>query len=42
MTVRGCGACCNVAQGCEGDKDADMHRGRIDGWKVTGLLWLKE
>ena len=42
MTARGYGPCYNVAQGFEGDKDADMHRGRIGGWKVAGLPWSQE
>ncbi len=42
MTARGYGPCYNVAQGFEGDKDVDMHRGRTGGWKVAGLPWLQE
>ena len=42
MTARGYGPCFNVAQGFEGDKDTDMHRGRVGGWKVAGLPWSQE
>ena len=42
MTARGYGPCYNVAQGFEGDKDADRHRGRVGGWKVAGLPWRQE
>ena len=31
--------CLNVAEGFEGDKDPDRHRGRIGGWKARGLPW---
>ncbi|MFQ5565575.1 MAG: rhodanese-like domain-containing protein [Paracoccaceae bacterium] len=31
--------CTNVAEGFEGDLDADGHRGRVNGWKVRGLPW---
>lgn len=31
--------CVNVAEGFEGDLDADRHRGRVNGWKVHGLPW---
>lgn len=39
MTAAGYGPCYNVAEGFEGDKDAEGHRGRIGGWKVAGLPW---
>ncbi|MEM6487716.1 MAG: rhodanese-like domain-containing protein [Pseudomonadota bacterium] len=29
----------NVAEGFEGDLDANGHRGRANGWKVHGLPW---
>lgn len=29
----------NVADGFEGNADAEGHRGRIGGWKATGLPW---
>lgn len=31
--------CTNVAEGFEGDLDAEGHRGRISGWKARGLPW---
>lgn len=31
--------CINVAEGFEGDLDADGHRGNENGWKVAGLPW---
>ena len=31
--------CVNVAEGFEGDLDADGHRGKISGWKARGLSW---
>lgn len=31
----------NVAQGFEGDKDADGHRGTVGGWKAAGLPWVQ-
>ncbi|SDX16114.1 Rhodanese-related sulfurtransferase [Albimonas donghaensis] len=32
-------ACCNVAEGFEGDLDPSGQRGSINGWKVRGLPW---
>jgi len=29
----------NIAEGFEGDADAEGHRGRVGGWKVAGLPW---
>lgn len=31
--------CANVAEGFEGDLDAEGRRGRINGWKARGLPW---
>ena len=31
----------NVAQGFEGDKDAQGHRGTVGGWKAAGLPWVQ-
>jgi len=39
MTELGFGPCYNVAQGFEGDKDGEGHRGNTGGWKVAGLPW---
>ena len=32
----------NVADGFEGPPDAERHRGRIAGWKASGLPWVQE
>ncbi len=29
----------NVADGFEGPPDAEQHRGRVSGWKASGLPW---
>lgn len=34
--------CVNVAEGFEGDVDADGHRGRVNGWKSAGLPWRQK
>ena len=31
--------CVNVAEGFEGDLDAQRHRGNLNGWKKRGLAW---
>ena len=31
--------CTNVAEGFEGDLDAERHRGVTNGWKARGLPW---
>lgn len=31
--------CSNVAEGFEGDLDANGHRGGVNGWKARGLPW---
>ena len=31
--------CTNVAEGFEGDLDAEGHRGSVNGWKTRGLPW---
>ena len=31
--------CYNVLEGFEGDKDAEEHRGTLNGWRATGLPW---
>ena len=41
LTNAGFTNCWNVAQGFEGDKDADGHRARVNGWKATGLPWVQ-
>ena len=42
MTAAGYQHCYNIAQGFEGDKDPERHRGRIGGWKAHGLPWLQD
>jgi rhodanese-related sulfurtransferase len=41
LTKSGFTNCWNVAQGFEGDKDADGHRGKTNGWKAAGLPWVQ-
>ncbi len=33
--------CYNVMEGFEGDKNADGHRGRINGWRFHNLPWVQ-
>lgn len=33
--------CYNVLEGFEGDKNAEGHRGRINGWRFHGLPWVQ-
>ena len=42
MTAAGFGPCYNVAEGFEGDKDGEGHRGTVGGWKRAGLPWQQE
>ena len=39
MTKAGWSAAYNVANGFEGDPDAEGHRGCTNGWKAVGLPW---
>lgn len=32
-------ACVNVAEGFEGDLNAEGQRGSVNGWKIRGLAW---
>ncbi|MBO6518589.1 MAG: rhodanese-like domain-containing protein [Rhodospirillales bacterium] len=41
LTALGYTRCYNIAEGFEGDKDADKHRGTVNGWKVRGLPWVQ-
>ena len=41
MTAQGYTNCWNVAQGFEGDRDHDGHRGTTGGWKAAGLPWVQ-
>ncbi|MCL2345213.1 MAG: rhodanese-like domain-containing protein [Desulfobulbus sp.] len=38
-TEAGYGACYNVLEGFEGDRDAHGHRNAIGGWRHAGLPW---
>jgi rhodanese-related sulfurtransferase len=42
MTALGYTRCYNIAEGFEGDKNADNHRGTVNGWKVRGLPWVQK
>jgi rhodanese-related sulfurtransferase len=39
MTAAGYTRCYNVAGGFEGSRDAEGHRGTVEGWKAAGLPW---
>jgi len=39
MTRAGFAQCWNIAAGFEGDRDANGHRSRVNGWKFSGLPW---
>lgn len=41
LTQAGFTHCYNVAEGFEGDRDRQGHRGTIGGWKVAGLPWVQ-
>ena len=41
LTAAGFGPCYNVAEGFEGDRDGELHRGSVGGWKVAGLPWAQ-
>jgi rhodanese-related sulfurtransferase len=41
MTKLGYARCYNVAQGFEGDRDAQAHRNTKGGWRVDGLPWVQ-
>jgi rhodanese-related sulfurtransferase len=41
LTDAGFANCYNVAQGFEGDRDGEGHRGTIGGWKRAGLPWVQ-
>ena len=42
MTAAGYRRCYNVANGFEGNHDAERHRGRAAGWKADGLPWTQD
>jgi len=41
LTAAGFKRCYNIAEGFEGDKDAEGHRGATGGWKAAGLPWVQ-
>lgn len=41
LTEAGYTDCYNVAEGFEGDKDGQGHRGTVGGWKFHGLPWVQ-
>ncbi len=41
LTKAGYTNCWNVAQGFEGDKNAEGHRSLVNGWKQAGLPWVQ-
>lgn len=41
MTAAGYARCFNVADGFEGPRDAEGHRGTLAGWKAAGLPWIQ-
>ena len=41
LTEAGFANCYNVAQGFEGDRDGEGHRGTVGGWKAVGLPWAQ-
>ena len=41
MTDAGYRRCYNVAEGFEGQVDAEQHRGHSAGWKAAGLPWTQ-
>jgi rhodanese-related sulfurtransferase len=41
LTNAGFTNCWNVAHGFEGDKDAEGHRARVNGWQASGLPWVQ-
>ena len=42
MTAAGYPRCYNVAEGFEGNPDAERHRGMTGGWKAAGLPWVQD
>ena len=42
LTAAGYSRCYNVAEGFEGDKDGQSHRGQRGGWKVAALPWMQD
>jgi rhodanese-related sulfurtransferase len=42
LTSAGFAEVYNIAEGFEGDLDADGHRGRLGGWRTHGLPWVQD
>jgi rhodanese-related sulfurtransferase len=42
MNAAGYRRCYNVAEGFEGNPDAERHRGKTGGWKAAGLPWVQD
>ena len=42
LTGAGFSRCYNVADGFEGGHDSEGHRGRLAGWKASGLPWVQD
>ena len=40
-TQAGWADCYNVLEGFEGDRDAQQHRGNVNGWRKAGLPWTQ-
>jgi len=41
LTLAGYRNCYNVAEGFEGDRNAEGHRSSVGGWKNAGLPWVQ-
>lgn len=41
LTAAGFASCYNVAEGFEGDRDANGHRNSVGGWRHAGLPWFQ-
>ncbi len=41
MTAAGYTRAYNISDGFEGAPDAEKHRGRVNGWKASGLPWTQ-
>ena len=39
LAEAGFGQVYNIREGFEGDRDADRHRGTVNGWRFHGLPW---
>lgn len=42
MQAAGYEKCFNILGGFEGDHDANGHRGKVNGWKASGLPWMQQ